>query len=72
MQVHQIDGGDWVVDLGQKWFRIRDDGTVITRRTVKRKGSVFASITARMATEAEAKFAKSYIPPLEAENRKWV
>ena len=59
MEVRRLEDGDWVVDLGRKWYRVRADGTVITKQTTWRRGDLCGSIKTRPATVAEARFAKS-------------
>lgn len=61
MEVRKMDGGEWCVDLGKKWFRVRKDGTVTAKITTWRRGELCGSVKARPATVTEAKFAKDAI-----------
>jgi hypothetical protein len=61
MEIRRLDDGEWCVDLGRKWYRVRADGTVTTKMTTRRKGSLFGSVKSRPATDAEARFAKGAV-----------
>jgi methenyltetrahydromethanopterin cyclohydrolase len=55
-EVRKLEGGDIVVDLGTKWFRVRADGTVTTKQCTRA-----GKVKARQATSAEITFAKRSI-----------
>ena len=56
VQVRELENGDFCVDLGSKWFRVRLDRTV-EKRWVSKNTSAFSSVKSRPATPAEAEFA---------------
>jgi hypothetical protein len=60
-QIRQIESGDWVVDLGKKWFRLRANGEVIAKETTWRKGDLCGSVKSRNATDKERNWVKSLV-----------
>lgn len=61
LQVRKLDDGDWCVDLGLKWYRVRADGSVITKQTMQLRNDPYRSIKTRAATKHEAAFARSKV-----------
>ncbi len=64
-QVRKLESGDWVIDLGRKWYRVRTNGEVLTKTTTWRKGDLCGSIKSRRATSSEREFAFSAIAKAE-------
>lgn len=65
MEVRKLESGDWVVDLGRKWFRVRKNGEIITKIAARRKGDLCGSIKTRNATAAERQIALNALATAE-------
>ena len=44
METRQLESGDWVIDLGRKWYRVHPNGRVVTKTTTWRNGDECGSI----------------------------
>lgn len=60
-QIRQLDNGDWVVDLGRKWFRLKQDGTVLGKQIYRPRGAASFSVKKFEPSAAEIKFAKDQV-----------
>jgi hypothetical protein len=59
-EVRKLESGDWVIDLGRSWIRVRANGEVVTKTAVSVAGE-YGHVESRRATESEAKFARAMI-----------
>ena len=60
-EVRALANGDYVVDGGGKWYRVRANGDVDTKYVSRKNGEIYSVVKTRPATEREAIFAKSQI-----------
>lgn len=60
-QIRQLENGDWVVDLGRRWFRVQLDGTVTAKRTYRKRGDAFYSVKNYKPSIAEITKARSEV-----------
>jgi len=56
MTVRKLTRGDWVIDLGSKWFVLKPDGTVIVKFVTRS-----STVASRPATSRETANVKAVI-----------
>jgi hypothetical protein len=59
-EVRKLKDGDWVIDLGRKWFRIRASGEIVVKEA---RGSwpLNSKIVTRKPTKAEEAFVRQQL-----------